>query len=409
MTDRHAKALDDAIARALLDRIKTASGHDAIREDLDRLRHVHARSPTPCLAEALRYLLASLQADDPDRDKFEAELQSLPPEPAQKPPAPVPNQATGPEKVVPLPGTFPEIPPIPAQDAAGTDWPVPPLFDAPWQALDGEDLAGAARVAHACFPGTVAAGKIASIQAARATDLLHYPGFRAVEILFREEDGSEFSHVGLYGPDKALQINGTSPGIHELNAGAAKPNGNGGTRRSPLHLATAEEAASYLRFFCGCVHGAEGPFNIIEAPAQLQARWKGDDGIDALVDNISDLRIRHEAPDLEDDAPQSSGGQAEDARTEETGRPATNGDASAHTSGSASQPAQESPNRAWEAEATILYSNALFSAEFRIMPTGMIEMVDDDPIKAELPVLRDGFSNGLRIARLEPGTSDGGT
>jgi hypothetical protein len=34
----------------------------------------------------------------------------------------------------------------------------------------------------------------------------------------------------------------------------------------------------------------------------------------------------------------------------------------------------------------VLYGNALFSARFSMSPNGMIEMIDDEPIAADLPV-----------------------
>src|SRR4029077_1991780 len=40
----------------------------------------------------------------------------------------------------------------------------------------------------------------------------------------------------------------------------------------------------------------------------------------------------------------------------------------------------------WLASGSVEYSNALFSAIFRIAPTGMIEMSDDLPVAADLPI-----------------------
>ena len=37
-------------------------------------------------------------------------------------------------------------------------------------------------------------------------------------------------------------------------------------------------------------------------------------------------------------------------------------------------------------DAVVFYSNALFIANFAVQPTGMIEMLDDEPIAADLPV-----------------------
>jgi hypothetical protein len=40
----------------------------------------------------------------------------------------------------------------------------------------------------------------------------------------------------------------------------------------------------------------------------------------------------------------------------------------------------------FQCEAVVFYSNALFIASFSVQPTGMIEMLDDEPIAADLPV-----------------------
>ena len=39
--------------------------------------------------------------------------------------------------------------------------------------------------------------------------------------------------------------------------------------------------------------------------------------------------------------------------------------------------------------AVVFYSNALFIANFAVQPSGMIEMLDDEPIAADLPVKVD--------------------
>jgi hypothetical protein len=37
----------------------------------------------------------------------------------------------------------------------------------------------------------------------------------------------------------------------------------------------------------------------------------------------------------------------------------------------------------------VFYSNALFIANFAVQPTGMIEMLDDDPVAVDLPIKVD--------------------
>lgn len=122
-------------------------------------------------------------------------------------------------------------------------------------------------------------------------------------------------------------LNGTSPPIHEINA------------KAPVKI-TESNVLDYLRFFCFFVRGEEGPFLIAE--------------------NINDPYI-----------PKNM-----DAKTrsvvEGTARPAT----------------YEGQNEKgyFLCDAVVYYSNALFIANFAVQPGGMIEMLDDEPIAADLPV-----------------------
>ncbi len=126
------------------------------------------------------------------------------------------------------------------------------------------------------------------------------------------------------------RLNGTSPPIHEVNAGA------------PIKL-SEPNVLDYLRFFCFFVRGEEGPFLIAE--------------------DIND-------PDL----PKNM-----DAKTrtvvEGTIRPAS----------------YEGKNAQgfYLCDGVVFYSNALFIANFAVQPSGMIEMLDDEPIAADLPVRVD--------------------
>jgi len=126
------------------------------------------------------------------------------------------------------------------------------------------------------------------------------------------------------------RLNGTSPPIHEINA------------KAPIKI-TEQNVLDYLRFFCFFVRGEEGPFLISE--------------------NIGDPYIP----------------QTDDARTkaviEGTVRPAS----------------YEGRNEQgyFMCDAVVYYSNALFIASFAVQPGGMIEMLNDDPIAADLPVKVD--------------------
>lgn len=126
------------------------------------------------------------------------------------------------------------------------------------------------------------------------------------------------------------RLNGTSPPIHEVNALA------------PVKI-NEENILDYLRFFCFFVRGEEGPFLIAE--------------------DINDTDM----PANMDDKTRSV--------IEGTIRPAT----------------YEGKNEQgfFLCDGVVFYSNALFIANFAVQPSGMIEMLDDEPIAVDLPVRVD--------------------
>lgn len=127
-----------------------------------------------------------------------------------------------------------------------------------------------------------------------------------------------------------FRLNGTSPPIHEVNA------------KAPIKV-TEENVLEYLRFFCFFVRGEEGPFYVAEGMEDPNIPSDMDDTTRSVVEG--------------------------------TIRPAT----------------YEGQNDQghYLCDAVVFYSNALFIANFSVQPTGMIEMLDDEPIAADLPVRVD--------------------
>lgn len=125
-------------------------------------------------------------------------------------------------------------------------------------------------------------------------------------------------------------LNGTSPPIHEVNA------------KAPIRV-TDDNVLEYLRFFCFFVRGEEGPFLIAES-----------------------MEDTYMPKDLDDKTRSVIAG---------TIRPAT----------------YEGKNDQGHflCDAVVYYSNALFIANFAVQPGGMIEMLDDEPIAADLPIKVD--------------------
>lgn len=123
-------------------------------------------------------------------------------------------------------------------------------------------------------------------------------------------------------------LDGSSAPIHDAN------------EADPIKV-TEKNALDYLRFFCYFVHGDEGPFLIVED-------------------------INHAAIDQ--------------SKLDDSTRKVIEG---------ALRPAAfegKTDEGNFETSAMVLYGNALFSARFSMSENGMIEMIDDEPIAADLPV-----------------------
>ena len=123
-----------------------------------------------------------------------------------------------------------------------------------------------------------------------------------------------------------FRLNGTSPPIHEVNA------------KAPIKV-TDENVLEYLRFFCFFVRGEEGPFYIAESMEDPNMPTEMDDTTRSVIEGT----IR----------PASYEGKNDQGH--------------------------------WLCDAVVFYSNALFIANFAVQPSGMIEMLDDEPIAADLP------------------------
>ena len=121
--------------------------------------------------------------------------------------------------------------------------------------------------------------------------------------------------------DEIYRLDGTSPPIHMLNAVV------------PLML-TEALAASYLRFFCFFVRGDEGPFHICAEAA------------DPLLPAEATDVTQHVEP------PRSYG-------VDSDGQ--------------------------FRLSAPVYYGDAVFRSDFLVSPTGMIEMLEDQPLATDLP------------------------
>lgn len=127
-----------------------------------------------------------------------------------------------------------------------------------------------------------------------------------------------------------FRLNGTSPPIHEVNA------------KAPIKI-NEQNVLEYLRFFCFFVRGEAGPFYVAETMEDPNMPQEMDDTTRSVIEGT----IREASFEGMNDQ--------------------------GH----------------YLCDAVVFYSNALFIANFAVQPSGMIEMLDDEPITADLPVKVD--------------------
>lgn len=144
-------------------------------------------------------------------------------------------------------------------------------------------------------------------------------------------------------------LDGTSPPIHAINArgrnSGASPQITSlltGTR-SVLRL-SKKNADAYLRFFCAYVWGEEGAFRIVTDETELNNEILEQAKEKAIID--SDLRKEL------------------DRRLRLEVRP---------------------QNKNFLIDAIVSYGGALFAADFRVLPNGMCEMLNDQPLAVGFP------------------------
>lgn len=125
-----------------------------------------------------------------------------------------------------------------------------------------------------------------------------------------------------------FHLDGSSTPIHEAN------------EAGPVHV-DEENVLDYLRFFCFFVHGDEGPFLVVE---KLDDDAFDHAKMDDAMKKVLEGSIR----------PASFEGRNEKGELQASGM--------------------------------VLYGDALFAARFSMTENGLIEMVDDEPIAADLPV-----------------------
>ena len=217
------------------------------------------------------------------------------------------------------------------------DWIAPTQMSGAWRNLVGGQLAAARQTLLDADRRFTAE----QILAVRRMPLEFYKGGELHEAAVLTSDGIHGIVPFVTRPGrKTVVLAGTSPPIHEMNA------------ETPPLLGTAEQASQYLRFFDSSVYGDEGPFAVIEEAVRIQWEPEADQAVvDRTVAAIRPVRMS--------------------AR----------------------------PEGGWQSDATILYANALFYVTQVVQASGMVEMLDDEPVAVDLPITINYFANGVRLAR----------
>jgi len=177
---------------------------------------------------------------------------------------------------------------------------------------------------------------------AAVCELPWYEGFRLVRLSHADWPLPRMAFFYLLSGERQLyRLNGTSPPIHEVNA------------KAPIRL-TTDNVLDYLRFFCFFVRGEEGPFHLLETIEDPLVAEKLSPSARAVIEKTV-IRAALEG---------------------------------------------RNDRGHFLCYAAVSYSDAMFLADFAIQPSGMVEMLDDEPLAAELPFRVQAPINASEIKRL---------
>lgn len=341
LSDRLSEDLDRLEGEEASDEASDEAVRERCLESYDRILRLSARGTVRPSLDILERLVDALPSNHPRRAELRRRHQRS-------------RSSAGPRllprSTQPLdPSAISELSNRLLESSTDPAWPLPPFFRAPWRALEGEELVDAIAQLAVTLPahGALKADQLLERSVrARRVELPFYTGWTALEILVATDDGFA-SSVAVESEEQVMMLWGTSPPIHLLN------------EEIPVVLDTPEKAEAYLRFFCGAVHGEEGPFRIVNEPEDLLPLWafQAETEVPKVAERLKPLSVEP----LEDGF--------------------------------------------WKVTTSVLYSNALFESEFRIHPTGMVEMVGDSPLATDLPVISETFSEELRRFRILEATA----
>ncbi len=195
-------------------------------------------------------------------------------------------------------------------------------IDNNWNDVEGEELSG--------FLGQINPidGKYRTSPSSTQVSWRTMPFYESVALIRVQDPNWVNKKMCIYyltDEGNLFRLNGTSPPIHEVN------------NKAPIKI-NEENVLEYLKFFCFFVRGDEGPFYIAEDMSDKNLPEDMDGTTRSVVEGV----IR----------PASFEGINEQGH--------------------------------FLCNAVVYYSNALFIANFAVQPSGMIEMLNDEPIAGEL-------------------------
>ena len=180
-------------------------------------------------------------------------------------------------------------------------------------------------------------GKLLALPQSTLVEYTRLPWYDDVVLLKLTDRTWQPANLAIYylatpaaAPTALYRLNGTSPPIHEVNA------------KAPIRLDESNVLA-YMRFFCFFVRGDEGPFYVLETPD------------DPLIPRDVDPKVA--------------------ALLKDTVRPATF--------------EHREEDGKYFCRAVVWYSNAIFIADMSVHGSGMVDMLDDEPVAGELPTRID--------------------
>ena len=225
-------------------------------------------------------------------------------------------------------------------EAPNSGWVDLPLMPTGWhEVYDEAEIRSLVSVVS--LPNAPMYGKQFAVERVRRRDLSFYQDSTLVEAQLTSDAVPHGILSFLLLPlAQVSHLDGTSNPVHQLNKSYL-----GG-------LEDPKSVLEYLYFFCTAVRGEEGPFRIVAQVGDIPFAAAPDDELRMTIERLLPADGLQPTPDVDGD---------------------------------------------WRVKALINYGDQLFTSVFEIKRNGMVDMLVDDPLLADLNVLMTKMLNGLRV------------